>query len=204
MYVREWAAYLQHSDALIGLPLGVAGVMLLFGGWRIWKGAVVLSFGLLGALVGIAIGGDRQQEMLYGAIGFLVAGGLSMPPVFYAVGVLGGIIGAGMVNYFAAQAGLVGAVLWIATAIGAITAGALSFINLRQVIIVITSFEGAVLVLSAIVALLSLERGLHGFFNQMAFESAIFIPFVMLVPTVCGVLLQSADAKQKDFSLAPR
>ena len=200
-YIREWILWLKQVDALAGIPLVVAALALMLGGWRIWKVAVVLTLGLLGLGVGVMLGDTPSEQQLYGAIGFAVVAAASFPPVFYAVAVLGGIIGAGLVNYLAEGMGLDGQVLWVITAIGLIVATALSFINLRQVIIAVTAVEGGVLLLSAVVAMLSKVPGPFNYFRQMAFETSIFVPFLVLVPAVVGAFLQAADANQRGFTV---
>ena len=203
-YIREWILWLKQIDALAGIPLAVGALALMLGGWRIWKVAVVLTFGLLGAVVGVVIADTPSEAKLYGLVGFAVAAAASYPPVFYAVAVLGGIIGAGLTNYLAEGMGFDGTVLWLITAVGLVACLALSFINLRQVIIVVTAFEGAVLLLSAVIAMLSKVPGPFNYFRQMVFETSIFVPFLVLVPAVIGAFLQAADANQRGFTITRR
>ena len=186
---------------MVAVPLAVGGLGLVFSGWRVWKLAVVLSFGCLGALAGMLFGQDHERQLLYALVGFVVVGAASFPPVLYSVAVLGGILGAGMVNHTAGNMGLTGSVLWMLTSVGMIFGTALAFLNLRQVVMIVTSFLGSALLLSAVVAGLAKIPGMFNYFYDMAFESSIFLPFVMLVPTVVGTFLQAADANQKDFSL---
>ena len=142
-----------------------------------------------------------QVALFDGAVGFALAAAASFPPVFYAVAVLGGIIGAGLANYLAEGMGLDSWILWVITAIGLIVCTALSFINLRHVIIAVTAVEGGVLLLSAVVAILSKVPGPFNYFRQMAFETSIFVPFLVLVPAVVGAFLQAADANQRSFTV---
>ncbi len=200
-YVREWIMFLKQMNALGAIPLALAGVALMLSGWRIWKAAVVLTFGLLGAIVGVLIADGPSQEKVYAVAGFALAAAISFPPVYYAVAVLGGIIGAGLANYLGEGMGFDGPVLWIITAVGLIAATALSFINLRQVIIVITAFEGGAMLLSAVVAMLAQVPGPYNFFRQMVFESSIFVPFVLMVPAAIGAFLQAADANTRCFTI---
>lgn len=202
-YIHDWVSLLRSTDTVVALPLAVGGLVLVLSGWRFWKLAVVLSYGCLGALAGTMIGRGHDQQTLYAVVGFLVFGAVSLPPVNYSVAVLGGILGAGLVHAWADSTGLAGSVLWILTAIGLVCGTALSFLNLRQVVMIITSFLGSLLLLSAAIAALGNAPSTFNYFYSMALESAIFLPFVMLVPTVVGTFLQAADANRKDFALAP-
>lgn len=201
LYIHDWVTLLRTTDPLVALPLAVGGLGLILSGWRFWKLAVVLSFGSLGALAGMIFGRDQELQLVYGFVGFVVVGGASFPPVLYSVAVLGGILGAAMVNHTAGNMGLTGSVLWMLTAIGMICGTALAFLNLRQVVMMVTSFLGSALLLSAVVAGLAKSPGMFNYVYDMALESSIFLPFVMLVPTVVGTFLQAADANGKDFSV---
>ena len=60
--VEEWVMFLRMSGGLIGIPLALAGLVLVAGGWRFWKVAVVLSFGVVGAVAGWMVAGDAGRE----------------------------------------------------------------------------------------------------------------------------------------------
>jgi len=196
--------YLQRSGGLMALPLAVGALILMFGGWRIWKVAVVLSFGLVGGTVGMLIAKDPGDRWMYAAAGFLALGAISVPPVNYSVAVLGGVIGGALCHYVSLDLGLGGVPLWLVTLLGLGICTAVSFIYLRQIIIVVTSFEGAVLLVSAAVALLSTTPRLFNYFRTMAYEGSIFLPFVVLVPTVIGTMCQMADVNRKGVSIVRR
>lgn len=196
--VHSLVTYLQHASPLIGLPLLLAGVLLAVGGWRIRKSAVPASFGLIGVLIGLQLGKTQDQDWLCGAVGFILLAVIGRLLADRAVVVLGGLIGAGMVNYLAARLGLDGAALWVTTAIGMVVFAAFSFIDLRQVVILITSFEGAVLLVSAGVAFVAGVPWIANQFRGTSWGWALLGPFVLLVPTVIGTMMQMADAKQHD------
>jgi len=201
-WVQEWVRFLQQSGALFGFPLALGGLILMFGGWRLWKFAVVLSFATIGALVGAFLAGGSANTPWYALGGFLLLGVASYPPINYSIVALGGVIGATIVNYIFAGLNLPPNALWLITGIGLIVSCALAFLNLRQVIVVVTSFEGALLLLSAAVSFLSEVPGLFGYFRAMVYEGSIFLPFLVLVPTVVGTLIQLADVNRRQVSVA--
>ena len=202
-WAQEWVMYLRQSGALLGIPLALGGLVLMLGGWRLWKPAVVLTFGIIGAGVGAPLAKSPDEVWLYAAIGGIVLAGTSYPAIKYSVAVLGGIIGAGLVYYAFTGFGLTGWPLWLGCSVALAGACALSILHQREIIVVVTSFEGAVLILSAAVAMLSTVPGLFHYFRNMAHEGSIFIPFILLVPTVVGTMSQLADVKQRESGLQP-
>ncbi|MCP4247383.1 MAG: hypothetical protein GY778_10085 [bacterium] len=202
-WTHEWVLYLRQSGTLMGIPLALSGLILMLGGWRLWKLAVVLTFGIIGTAVGAQLARSPDQVWLYAAIGCIVLAGVSYPPVKYSVAVLGGLIGAALVHYTITGFAVTGWALWLGSGVALAGAFALSLLHQREIIVVVTSFEGAVLIISAAVALLSTVPGLFHYFRAMAHEGSIFIPFLLLVPTVVGTMSQLADVKKRDSGLSP-
>jgi len=200
-WVSDWVRYLQQSGGLLGIPLLLGGVVLMLSGWRLWKVAVTFSFGIIGAVIGVMIAEGGQYSLLYAGIGFVLLGAASYPPVNYSVVVLGGAIGASIINYLFSGFGLAPVALWTITGIGLVASCALAFLNLRQVVVLVTSFEGAVLLLSAAVAFLSEVPELFHFFRPMAYKGSFFVPFLLLVPTVVGTMIQLADVNRKGVGI---
>ena len=195
--VHDWVFYLQQQGVFLGLPLAVGGLLMLLGGWRLWKMATVVSFAALGFAGGLALAPDGKGAWMYGLLAAVAVGVASYPTAKYAIAVLGGVIGAAVVNYYLGGLNLDDRVIWMGTGIGFLGATALSFIDRRQVIIVVTACEGAMLFMSAVVAVMAQFPGTFTYFRNMAFETSVFLPFVLLVPTVIGVLLQMADANRR-------
>ena len=199
--VQNWMIDLQHCGAPIGFALLLIGVVLTLGGWRVRKGAVPASFGLVGLLAGVYLFQADGQQWLYPAVGLVVLALSSYLMGERAAALLGGLIGAAIVNYVGERFGLRGATLWALTAIGLAACTALSLIDLRQVIIVITSFEGAVLIAAAGVSFLSSVPWIANQFRGTSGGWSILALFTLLVPTVIGTMLQMADAKQRDCGI---
>lgn len=199
--VQQWVTYLKEAGGLIGVPLALGGLVLMAGGWRLWRPAIVLSFGVIGAAAGACLAPPMHPVWLYALGGAVLLGAASFPKPRYSVSLLGGIVGAGIVNYACEAVGLGPPTLWVVTGIALLAATAVAFLDVRQVIIMVTAFEGAVLVVSAAVAFVAEMPGLFNYFRSMAYGGGVFVPFLLLVPTVVGTLLQMADAKQKDSGL---
>ncbi len=199
--IRDSVFYLQTCSPLVGLTLLAFGSILALGGWRIRKGAMPASFGLVGVLAGIYLCKSSGQEWLYAAIGFVVMGVVGHLLGNRAPAVLGGMIGGGIANCLADSLALTVALVWLLTAIGVIAAVAMSFLHLRNVVIVITSFEGAALIVAAGVIFFSGVPWVANQFHGTSVGMLFVVGFTLLVPTVIGSMLQIADVTRSDGTI---
>lgn len=191
--VNEWFGFLRSSDTIIGFPLLVVGIGLMLFGWRMWRVCVVLSFGLAGMGIGYSLADSLSDELLYavGCGAFLAL--FSYYPVNYSLSLVGGAIGAAFLVHTFEGMGLNGPVLWILGGIGLFGTAALAFINRQLVVIGVTSFLGAVLLMSGLAALLMSSPAMHTTLRGMLDSNAIVLPFVLLVPTVMSGFYQIAE-----------
>jgi hypothetical protein len=200
--ISHWAQFLYSLDSLVAIPFCIVGLGLMTMGWRIWKICTALTFGLIGLVIGNCLGDTQQQQWLYAIGGALLLGLGSYPPANYSVALLGGIIGGGVAYLVLEKLGLYGADLWIAAGVACAGLTALSAINLRHVIILITAFEGAAAFVSGLAICVMHSPNVAQAMRSIAFASSIFLPFIVIVPTVIGVFLQMADVRQKDSGAA--
>jgi len=197
--LSEWTGFLRSSDALIGLPLVMAGIVLILLGWRMWRISLAVTYALLGFAVVTVYGDAAEQQLMYGVVGGLVLAIISGVLANQAVCVLGGIVGAGISHKVLAGVGLTDAALWAATGLSLLIFSAIAFINRRKVVIVVTSFQGAVLLISGLAVFIMANPWFNAFFRGAAnWATAIFIPFVVMVPTVIGCFLQVADIRRHE------
>lgn len=202
--IGQWAAFLSASDSLLGLPLCAAGLALILGGWRLWKAAVVVTFALIGGAIGVLLADTPQNQMLYAGIGAVLLGGASLPPANYSIAVLGGLISAAILHTTVAPLITRPLPLWILVGSVFFACAALSYVYVRHVIVIITSFEGGVLMVSGLVAVASDYPQLFNFFRTISANYWFFMPFLLLVPTAMGCMLQMADVRQRDSGMARR
>ena len=178
--------------------------MLALGGWRLWKAAVVVTFALIGCGIGMRLANEPDNQFLFAAIGAIVLGAASFPPANYSVAVLGGLIGAGIAHVTLLSLSLAAWPLWIAVGLCFATSAALSYVYLRHVIVIVTSVEGAVLILSGMTAVVADSPRIFAFFRSISVNYWFFLPFLLLVPTVVGCMLQMADVRQRDSGMVSR
>lgn len=194
--LSDWMTFLQHADPLIGVPLVLGGLALMTFGWRLWRVCVALTFGLTGYMAGVLVAGDSPDRGLLGLGGALLLSIVSLGPTRYAVALLGGLIGGGVLTAIIQSLGLHGPPLWVAGGLLLIGFTALSAINRRYVIILLTAFEGALLFLSGSTALLSSMPGMIGAMKNLAAISVIVVPFFLLVPTTMSFFYQSSEVRR--------
>jgi hypothetical protein len=199
--IGQWVTFLQRCDWLVGLPFIAVGLILALAGWRLWKIAVVVTFASLGWILGLWVAGGSDTAVLYAALGAVILGAASAPTAPYSIAALGGFIVAGIAEITLSELSLTSWPLWISIGVCFAAATALSFVYLRHVIVIVTAFEGAVLLVSGAVAIVSETPSIFNFFRSISTNYWFFLPFLLLVPTVVGCLLQMADVKQRDSGL---
>lgn len=199
--IDDWLLFLRQSHSAMGIPLLVAGVGLMLFGWRLWKLCVMLSFGLIGAVAGAWLVGPGDDQWQYAAIGGVALALASYWPAKYAVSLLGGLIGAVLTMYLMSGLGFSGELLLAVGGVALVVCAAYSFLNRRHVVIIVTAFLGAVLLLSGLTAWVANMPWLYRAVQGMAAGSAIVVPFILLVPTVMSSFYQSAEVRRLHVDL---
>ena len=192
---HDWFTILQQMDPVTGIPLVLGGLTLMAFGWRLWKVCAALTFGLIGYGVGMTAG-EGPQQIWFGLGGAVLLGLVSFGPVKHVLALLGGIVGAGILALIIKGMGLNGPALWVAGGVALVCFTALSAINRRYVVILITAFEGAVLLTSGALALMASNSGMFSVVKNMALASAIVVPFILLVPTTMSFFYQVAEVRR--------
>lgn len=200
-YLNEWALFLKQSHSVTGFPLVVGGLGLMLFGWRMWKVCVMCAYGLLGALVTATVVGTSEQQLEYALVGGCALGLLSYWPVKCAVSLLGGMIGAGIVAQSLVNLGLRGTPLWAASGTALIVFTAFSFLHRQNVVIVVTSFIGAGLLLSGVAAWIMTSHALSGSARSLVSGSALVLLFLVAVPAVMSCFYQSAEVRRLNVEL---
>lgn len=195
-YLTQWLYFLRDTKGATALPLMIFGVVLMILGWRMWRVCVVLSFGLLGALVTLKLASGSKHELTLAAVVGLVAAAISFKPAKWAVGALGGLLGAGLLLYALSEAELSPLTTWSLAAGGLVAGAAYSCLHRQHMVVLVTSFLGAAMLMSGIAAMCLNSSSITGTFNSMASYSNIVVPFVMLVPTVVACFYQISEMRR--------
>ncbi len=201
MSVSDWVAFLRSSDSAIGFPLVICGLGLMLFGWRMWRVCVVLSFGLIGAVIGAGIAEGSSNQSLFAILGAVLLGALSFYPAHQAVSVLGGLIGAGIVHLYVTRLHLDPVVHWSLFGAAFVGFAAYSFLSRRRVVIFVTAFFGAVLLMSGLASWVMSMPVFFGTMRGLASYSLIVVPFLLLVPTVMSCFYQIAEVRRLQIDL---
>ena len=91
-------------------------------------------------------------------------------------------------------------ILWVAAGVGFMGGAAISFVMFREMAVVVTSFVGALLLVSGLTAVMpqtmpNLYRTISAFIEDYP---AFLVPFMIGGPTVIAVLVQLAGANRSD------
>lgn len=199
--VDNWLIFLKQSNAVCGFPLVICGIALMFFGWRMWKICVMISFSLIGGMIGAGLAGGSGDQVFYAACGAIILGVGSCWPVNISIALLGGLIGSTIVMYSLGQIGLRGTSLWASGGVAMITCTAFAFQNRQEVVIVITGFFGAILVMSGLTAWIIPYPGIYTTLRGLISSSAIVLPFLLLVPTVMSSFYQSAEVRRLNVTI---
>ncbi len=191
--IYDWLSVLRDWGGIAAVPFLLAGLGLMLFGWRLWRLCVMLSFAGIGAALGTQLVDFVEPPILSICAGAVVLGGLAFWFAPVAIGALGGLIGSGMIFLILVKLKLDGPVLWIGGSLGFLSASALAAINRRYLVVLVTSFLGAVAFVSGLTSLLMAMPVLYGTFRSMASYSIVVVPFVLLVPTVMSCFYQISE-----------
>jgi hypothetical protein len=193
---QDWILFLKGADGAAGFPLVAAGLGLMLFGWRTWRICVMLAYMVIGSLIGAFLFGPRDDLLFYALSAGAVLGLASYWLVNYFAAALGGIIGAGIIMHLLGGVGISDTALWTAGGAAFIGCTAFAFLNRSHLVILVTAFLGAILLVSGLTVWIMGMPRLYGTLNGMAAGSAVVIPFLLLVPTVMSCFYQVADARR--------
>lgn len=199
--VSDWVAFLKNSDRAVGFPLVIFGLALMLFGWRMWKVTVVLAYGLIGAALGAIAAGQTGHQVLFAIGGAVVLAGISMYPVHQAVAVLGGLIGAGISHFYLKRVALNEIMHWSLCGAAFVAFTGFSVLGKQRVVIFVTAFLGAVLLMSGLATWMMSIQSFYGTVRALASNSMIVVPFLLLVPTVMSTFYQIAEVKRLQVEL---
>jgi hypothetical protein len=206
-FIWEQITSLSWLHAVIAISFGV--VWLLYG-WRIFKILVVISFALLGLYLGITVGkqisgnqANVSNEVWAGVIGLALFAFISVPLMKWCVCALGAVAGGTLTSSLWYAFGLPQVYMWAGAVIGIIAGGMISFIVFKVAVMLFTSLGGGAITLIGILSLLHqyetkmVEPPTTNIHN-LIFDNQWFLPAVLILPTVIGILTQNKLIKHSD------
>ncbi len=197
--ITDWQAFLRDSHGAAALPLLIAGLGMMLFGYRLWRLCIVCSFALIGAGLGMAFFGTAEQgqsDWMVGLACGAVCGLVSYWPAAHLVGILGGVVGAGALTAYLGSLGLTGPPLWALAGASLIGCTAYALLNRRHVIVFVTAFLGAAMLVSGLATLVMTVPSFYSTFRVMATYTVIVGPFIILVPTVMSCFYQISEMRK--------
>ena len=180
------------------------GVVCLFYGWRIFKILVTISFALLGLFAGIyinnlLIGGNA---IWLGIIFMALFAFFSIPLMRWAVSILGAAAGGVLTTGLWLACQLPEQYFWAGGLIGIVAGGMISFIIFKIAVMLFSSLGGSALIVTGMLALLYTCPQTTARVELLVFTEKWFLPAVLLLPTVVGVIVQNKFIKgAKDWDI---
>lgn len=198
--------YVTSLNLLEALTFMSFGAVCIFYGWRIFKMLVVISFALLGLIMGITISDKISGEsarLLGGLIGLGVMAALSVPLIRWAVCILGAVAGGILTSGIWYACGLNERYIWAGAVIGMVAGGMISFIIFKIAIMLFSSVGGSALMVVGTLAVMCNEHvGREELVKDLVLNHNWFLPVALIVPAVVGIILQNKFIKgSRDWSV---
>ena len=172
------------------------GTVCLFYGWRVFKILVTICFALLGLFVGVLVNKYVEGEVIWLALMFVVLfAALSIPLMKYGVTLLGAAAGGILTGGAWLAAGLPERYIWAGALVGIIAGAMISFIVFKVAVMLFTSLGGSSLMVVGILAIVYRYMGTAEKVEALVFEQKWFLPVMLLVPMVAGIILQNKFIK---------
>ncbi len=193
----QWTHYVEINGGAMGLVLTAFGLCFLGLGWRFERVALSIVYGLVGVVVGFQLGAGRSDVFAF-AIGCAVVGvGLGVAFGRLSAPILAGLLSAVAVWAILDSYRIPATTFYVIVGLAFVAGLGMAVTRHREATIVATSFVGAFLLISGLIAMVSESRTLLPHYRSLA-EVGIFFPFALAVPTVSGVLLQLAASNRSD------
>lgn len=203
--MEEYLRYLTDMHFLLAIVVFACGLVYLLQGWRIFKVLVVVNAGILGAMLGTQVGAQLEgpnMPLVLGIAGGALLAILAWPLMKFAVAIMGALAGSllgfGLWQYVAQVAGRADltSYAWAGALLGLITLGLLAFVIFRLVIMIFTSFQGSVLAVSGLLAMLMKLESLHRSLGDSLRTNPHLMPLMIVIPAVIGLVFQHVGTKK--------
>jgi len=202
----EYVGSLTTMHLATAIILFACGMVYLLHGWKTFKVLVIVNAALLGGFLGGNLGRLLQGQnmpVFCGAAGALLLAVLAWPLMKVAIGVMGGLaggfLGYGMWAYVSEAIGrpAIAEHAWAGALIGLVTLGLLGFVIFRLVVMVFTSFQGAMMAVSGLVAMLMRLGPLRVRLHDNLASNIHLMVLLIGTPTIIGFAFQYAAMAKK-------
>ncbi len=192
---------LAGREMMLGIFLAGAGLVFMLMGLRIFKTLIAVSFAVIGFGVGMSIpAADLVRVVLgiVGAVGLAIVGSMFLR---FSVALLAGGWAVAVTLHFTEVLELRPDLVILACLFILLAVVSLSFVLYNEIIALVTSFEGALLVFSGVVVLFSQSHSLWTHIRPLFLESILFNAFLLLAVTLSGFYFQEADLRKRQTGM---
>lgn len=195
--------HITSLDLVEALTFIAFGFVCLFYGWRVFKILVTICFGLFGMMVAVWANIYIQGQVVWLAlVSVVLFGALSIPLMRYGVMLLGAAAGGIITGGGWLAAGLPEQYIWAGALVGVIAGGLISFIVFKIAVMLFTCLGGSSLIVVGFLAILYKYMGAAEKLQETVFEKKWFLPLMLVVPMVAGIVLQYRFIKgTKDWDI---
>lgn len=196
---HEFIESLPAMEVWQGAVLIVVGLVYLFYGWKVFKVLVVLNALAMGFILGASLGNLHSQPWaLYGGgAGAVVLAALAMPLMRFAISLMGALAGAlagyHIWNYVTAVShrGDLAQYSWAGAVIGLLVLGALAFVLFKLAVMIFTSIQGSLLLVSGVLSLLLKYQPFFDKAHEPLATGAGLLPLLVAGPAMLGLMMQA-------------
>jgi MFS family permease len=204
----EYVRALETMDVVLAVALFIFGLVYLLQGWKVFKMLVIVNAALLGGVFGVRFGQMLQggnTPLFVGIAGLLLCATLAWPLMKFAVSLMGGLagcfLGYGMWVYVTETTNRTNLVehAWAGALLGLVALGLLTFVMFQIVIMVFTSMQGSLMVMTGLMAMLMHVPSVHHELADPLSSSRHLLVLVIGVPAIIGFCFQyvAMDKKKK-------
>jgi hypothetical protein len=196
-FLRSLLEGLEGQEPVVGLFLVAAGLVFMVMGTRIFQVLLIISYAWVGFMLGSSLPLDPFWRIVTGAVAGL---GLAIASRFFirlGVAFLAGGWFAFVAMSVATSLVARDEIVMVIGGMAFLAAVALAFVVYFEIIAAIMSFEGTLLIIGGLIALLSQYSSTWLRIRYMMIESPTLLAFLLLAGTVTGYYTQIGERQKK-------
>jgi len=200
--VEDWLDILTCYGLAVGFCLAGMGLACTLLGWRVSRLVVAADYLVVGILVGVGVVGQSWSVWVVGPVlGLaLMAAGWLYPR--HAARLIAAVFGAYCAGACVRHLQGSPTPVVIGGTIGFLVVGALSIVLHDEVVVVLTSAQGAALFVAGVVILMYAHPGWYGGLHDLAVRFHIFMPMMIAGLAGIGVFFQLSEIQEERSSQA--
>jgi len=192
---QDFVTWCQQMSTGSAILIALMGVVYLMYGWTMFRGLILLNAILIGAYLGVIVGGRyAAHPLICGLIGAVIAAATAWPLMKWAVAVIGGLVGAVLGSSIWLAANLDPAYSWAGALTGLVAFGMFSFILFRISIMMYTSVQGAIMVVMGMLSLILKYPDLSQQVLASLTSQPLVFPVAVGIPVVLGLIYQQTHS----------